>query len=264
MTAPAGERLLVDGHAHLYPCFETAAFLAAARANFAQAAAAMRLPPETPGCLLLTETASEGAFARLRETPLPPPWRAEWPEDEAAVILRDDPLGPPIVVIAGRQIQTAERVEVLAIGTDAPQRDGRPLEDVLDDLDRAGLPAILPWGLGKWLGRRGRLVRAALRARPGMLAGDNAGRPLGWPTPSAFEGHPVLPGTDPLPRPGAEAGVARFGFVLEGPLDRARPATFIRERLRRLAGQPECFGRRATPLRATLDQVRLRLTSRSL
>lgn len=247
-----GGRVAVDGHVHLYPAFDVGRWLEAAAANLAAAGRDVEA-----GVLLLTETADEGAFDRLGGG-VPAPWtRVACPEPAAHVLTRPGAL--PLVVVAGHQIETAERIEVLALAGPRPCPDGTPLDDVLAALAAAGTPAILPWGVGKWLGGRGRIVAKTLAAHPGVLLGDNAGRPRGWPAPAAFDGRVVLPGTDPLPRPGAEAGVGRYGFLLDGPLDAARPAADLCARLGRLASSPPRFGRRRGPLAATADQVRLRL-----
>lgn len=252
----SGAGFPVDGHVHLYSCFDLEGGLQAAQRNLKAARHKAGLPADAPGVLLLTETATEGAFARLaaRKTAS---WGCEQPE-ETALILRW-PDRPPLVVIAGRQFQSAERIEVLGIGTRAPGRDGAPLAQLLETLIAEEVPAILPWGVGKWLGRRGEIVAEIVAARPGLLLGDNAGRPAGWPDPALFADHVVLPGTDPLPRRGAEAGIGRYGFVLDGPLDLAQPASDLRRRLATLKTSPDPFGRRVSTLRALTDQIRLRL-----
>lgn len=252
----SGAGFPVDGHVHLYPCFDLEHGLDAAQANLATARRSTGLSDGSPGVLLLTETAAEGAFARLAALS-GTPWRLDRPEETALVLTR--PGAPPLVVVAGRQVQTAERIEVLAIGTTRPGGDGTPLADLLDALTAEGTPAILPWGVGKWLGKRGRLVAETAAARPDLLLGDNAGRPVGWPAPPAFAGRVVLPGTDPLPFRGAEAGIGRFGFVLPGDLDLAAPASDLRRRLGALKTSPRGFGRRSGPLRAARDQILLRL-----
>jgi hypothetical protein len=102
-------------------------------------------------------------------------------------------------------------------------------------------------------------VTEALAAHPGILLGDNAGRPLGWPAPAVFDRAPVLPGTDPLPYPGAEAGVGRYGFLLEGAIDLDRPGAAIRAQLAGLTASPRHIGRRVGPVGFIAGQTRIRL-----
>lgn len=258
-TPVSGDWVAVDGHVHLYSCFDLEAGLNAARTNLmaARSSTASPLDPhEVGGVILLTQTATEGAFERLltHDSPL---WRCEQADETALVLHWSD--GPPLVVIAGRQFQSAERIEVLGIGAHLTEPDGVPLTDILDILTGRDIPAILPWGVGKWLGQRGDLIAQTVSERPGILLGDNAGRPSGWPAPKLFDTSVVLPGTDPLPRRGSEAGIGRYGFLLEGRIDLVHPSRDMRQRLTELTATPRVFGRRVNPLLAMLNQVRLRL-----
>ncbi|MGB6222648.1 hypothetical protein [Haloferula sp.] len=160
-----------------------------------------------------------------------------------------------LLVIAGRQVVTAERVEVLALATASEFEDGRPLSETIESVKAAGGIAVLPWGVGKWFGERGRLVEQAVREH-GVMVGDNAGRPLGWPKPSLFSEFPVIPGSDPLKAEGEERMVGSYGFVLEADFDPKRPAESIRRSLRALESCPTTFGGRVGPTRFFFRQLR--------
>lgn len=260
------ETILVDGHVHLYGCADRGHFLSATVENMAAVARARNLT-RWAACLLFAETAHDDAFDALRNAAsLPRGWQAHpFPDDPAALTLRRTEGDAALTVIAGRQIITEEGLEVLALATARRFEDGQPARMVLGQLRAADIPAVLPWGVGKWLGRRGRLVAelVAEMGGPGLLLGDNAGRPPGWPRPRLFQagaacGVMVLPGTDPLPLPGAESAVGRFGFMLEGRLAPDHPSRDIAQRLMTLNSQPEMFGRRR-PLVAVLgEQIALR------
>ncbi|MEY8800942.1 hypothetical protein AB9K35_11565 [Leisingera sp. XS_AS12] len=192
---------------------------------------------------------------------MPVGWRLQrLPDDPAAAVLHRERDGAALTVIAGRQVITAERIEVLALATVRRFRDGCPAGELLAELWEAGIPAVLPWGVGKWLGRRGRLVAELLhvQAGPGLFLGDNAGRPRVWPTPALFRQRPVLPGSDPLPVPGAEVGAGGYGFALEGRLDQGRPATDLRARLMALTGNPRVTGGRRGLVAVLAEQFALR------
>jgi hypothetical protein len=65
--------ILVDTHAHLYPCHDLDRFLTAARRNFEQISA--RVAPARDRCtyiLCLTERSTEDAFANLLAARLRP------------------------------------------------------------------------------------------------------------------------------------------------------------------------------------------------
>jgi len=225
-------------------------------------------------CLLFTETARDSAFDDLRAADgavLSGGWTVQaLPDDLAAVLLHRGKDGAALTVIAGRQVVTAEGIEVLALATARRFEDGQSTGLLLNELRAAGIPAVLPWGLGKWMGRRGRLVAGLVRGQvgPGLLLGDNAGRPPGWGKPALFQsaavrGIAVLPGTDPLPLPGAEEGVGRYGFTLDGGLDPKQPAVDMARRLIALKDQPPVFGRRRALGTVLGEQIALRRRKRA-
>ncbi|WP_171060728.1 hypothetical protein [Poseidonocella sp. HB161398] len=272
MTIPVLDRLeagdvravALDGHVHFYPGADLSLALSAGRKNLVAGAAARGFPAVLP-CLMLTETVRENAFAALRSGEMAiPGWQLSGLRDDPAALVAADAEGRRILLVAGRQIVTAEKIEVLAFGMTGAHPDGRPLADVLAGLAELGHPAVLPWGLGKWLGRRGATlsVLVAEGRVPGRLLGDNAGRPPGWRSPllaaAAAAGIPVLPGTDPLPVPGAEAGIGRFGGLLDAPVDPARPAQGICARLAGRETALPVLGRRSGLARILSGQRALR------
>jgi hypothetical protein len=94
-----------------------------------------------------------------------------------------------------------------------------------------GAVTVAPWGFGKWLGSRGRLVASYLeRVNSNMFfVGDSGARLAGTPEPApirraAEKGIRNLPGSDPFPFPRHQARVARRGFMLDAELDPQRPS----------------------------------------
>lgn len=256
-------RTFIDGHVHIYDCADPARFLSAVARNLD----AVDRDPDAEGCLILTES---GDYRRFDDLADAAPgtldgWQVEpVPEDPAALKLVLG-TGRTVWLIAGRQIVTSERIEVLTIGTTARFPDDRPIRETLTALREAGVPAVLPWGVGKWTGGRGRLVVEifAEQGGRGVMLGDNGGRPRGWPKPSLFSEAearhiPIIPGTDPLPLPGAEDTVASFGFVLPGHLDPEAPARDLVRRIAALTDQPETFGRRRGLGTVVGEQIALR------
>jgi hypothetical protein len=217
----AVRRVLVDAHVHLYPVFDRGAFLAAA-VRHAHAAGA-----ELPW-LLFTETSKDFAFRALADAP-PEGWSVRRHADGRTLTLsgaaRQD-----VLITAGRQVQTAEGLELLTLGLDEPIPDGTPLREALARPVDAGALPVVPWGFGKWSGRRGRLL-AEFLAEPAavrLYLGDNGGRPWFWPTPRPFDqvgaaGRRVLPGSDPLPFAGHQGRAGSYGLCLDVPIEDERP-----------------------------------------
>jgi hypothetical protein len=240
---------LVDTHVHVHRCHELATMLDTATERFHAHRRRLNLPRDTPGCLILTETAGGSLFRRLAHGAHQSvwPWHVERLDEPCSLRLsRCD--RPALYLIAGRQIATSERLEVLAIGLEDKIRDGHDLSDTIHRvLARDALP-VIPWGLGKWWGRRGRLVRQQLDQRGGAVAlGDNAGRcrwlsPAPWIGQARANGIRVLAGSDPLPLVHEQAKVARLCSVIDVNFDPERPFATIIEGLRRDNAQPRSVG----------------------
>ena len=96
------------------------------------------------------------------------------------------------------------------------------------------------------------------------MLGDNGGRPGVLPAPAQWRlarrrGIKILPGTDPLPFASEGARAGGVGFVLEGPLDRERPAQDLKRLIREEAGQPRTYGRPEAFARFCRNQIRMKL-----
>ena len=263
-TAPG--KLLVDGHVHFHECFTWKTFLDGAAANFARARTALALDHQSPGCLMFTESAGMNQFRRLAEHPdlaRLAGWRAECHDGNALTFSHGT--REVIVLVAGRQIVTTEGLEVLALGCADELPDGRPIDDVIRDVSaRGALPAI-PWGFGKWGGRRGQRLRGLIEddTVPQFYLADNGGRAGQLPRPSLFawaerQGMVVLGGSDPLPLPRDVARAGSFGFILDGWPSSTEPAAAIKSRLRALAGSPPTFGQLSSLRQMVRAQVGLR------
>lgn len=249
---------LVDAHVHVHPCFSIQTFLDGAARSFRRAASDLGLSGSFTGCLLLAEMAGVRWFQQAREE-----GALLTTEDESSLVaVRDS--GERLILVAGRQIATRERLEVLALGRDVDVPDGRSLEETLLKVRQSGALPVLPWGVGKWWGRRGELVAEALAREGELYLGDNSGRLRLAGMPKLLcvgreRGRIVLPGTDPLPFPHHAGRAGSFGFVLEGPLDARRPAEDLLRRVRTLRGQPRTYGRGATLPGFLRDQASLQL-----
>lgn len=267
--------LLVDAHVHIYPCYNTARVFDCAAANFAAAARALdgAKPHGYAGVLCLVESAAEQFMGGVRAERARVwrgrhgYWELEQGSEPETLVVRCGHLR--LALVAGRQLVTRERLEVLALGTTAPLADGRPIEATLAAVSEAGAAAVLPWGVGKWLGARGTVVDRIL-ADPQwrhVFLGDNGNRLALSPDPQRFAtarlaGRSVLPGSDPLPLPGEEERVGAYGFAVDVELDALRPAAALLSVLRSNAAFA-AFGRRAGVVDFVGNQLKLRLRNRA-
>jgi hypothetical protein len=141
---------------------------------------------------------------------------------------------------------------------------------VLDAIRAAGAIPVLPWGVGKWLGARGRIVADVLRSSPprSVCIGDNGGRWRALPAPLQFalaaqRGIVILPGSDPLPLAHDVRRVCSYVCTLEGAIDPGAPGRSIIESLAGLALSPAPRGSRVGLVTFVRNQVALRLSRRA-
>ncbi len=267
---PPAPSILIDAHVHLYDCFDRVTFFDTARANFQRSARDLGLPDDTPGCLMLTETAHDHAFeALIAQHELDNGrWRFHPASEGRSLIAALD--GQDVMtVIAGRQIVTHEGLEVLALCCNEQFNDDRPIEHTIEKVIEAdGLP-VLPYGVGKWSGARGviisKLIDSPLGSR--LCLGDNAGRLALGGEPGHFEkgrehGIWVLPGTDPLPFASQESRVGSYGLILDTAINRDKPATSLLTHLQSLDAQPRTYGKTDGLVSFLAKQVRMQARKR--
>jgi hypothetical protein len=257
---------------HLHRCFDPAGFLDSARENF-RAAAEQAGRSNSIGCLWLTDPPEDRSFHRLSRGNLAGRRMDRWslsPTSEPTSLLAVHDSGDRLLLLAGRQIASRERFEVLALGSEVDFSSGQSLGDTIAAVREGGAVAVVPWGFGKWWFRRSRLLAHALRTLPtrGLFVGDNAARPRLFPRPPLFDlaaSRKIynLPGSDPLPLRWEIRKPGRLGAVLEGPLDLSRPVASLLQMLRELRAQPPLFGTPDSVAGFVRSQVGLRLRQRT-
>lgn len=254
-TPPAARTrvLLVDAHVHIHDCFDVDKFFAHAFDNFRVEAGRSNHADAFDGMLLLTECAGVDRFGELHRIGIPAApagntWNVSETNESVSLRLEGDD-GRRLFVVSGRQIVTDERLEVLALGMRDTVADGQPIRAVIEKVQASGALCVLPWGFGKWTGRRGRIVRELLDEDLGdnLFLGDNAGRLGLWSRPREFamadeRGIPILPGTDPLPWPSEVSAAAAFGSVLDCAIDPATPFADVRRYLVDQRGRCRPYG----------------------
>jgi hypothetical protein len=130
--------------------------------------------------------------------------------------------------------------------------------------------AVIPWGFGKWLGRRGSLVDQVLeeaRRRPGLFLGDNGGRSRLWPRPGRLSkakkmGLPLLSGTDPLPFASQTDRAGAFGIWIKAQVSASQPAGDLKQLLKDPATRVQPYGRLTGPLRFVYLQAAMQMVKR--
>jgi len=269
--------LLIDVHVHLYDCYDLDRFLDGARGRFEEAAARLRIHGACLGVLCLMERAGQAWMERLSRQRGSPGeaslevaggWRASRTAETCSLWL-DDPRGRRILVVGGGQMVTSEGLEVLGLAMHDRVPDGLTLDECVSAVRRAdGLP-VIPWGFGKWSGKRGRLLERFLleRVEPGsVFLGENGGRPAFLKEPRMFRlagrlGIRVLAGSDPLPLPWDGVRAGGFGTALKGELDEWHPAQSLKSLLGLKDLKPALYGEPVSLWVFLRNQLMLRLRS---
>jgi hypothetical protein len=256
----------IDGHVHFHTPANVERTLAAAVRNLRSAVPGRE--DKLLGGLLLAEAAGEQVFAWLCAQANVGRWAVETVASERHSLWLADGTSR-VLIVCGRQVRAAHGIEVLALGTDRRFRDREALESTIDHVRESGAIAALPWGFGKWIGRRGAIVRELLAAqsRDDLWLGDNGGRLRALRRPRLLEegerrGMRVLPGSDPFPFGSDFRRVGGIGFLLHGPVDRARPWASIHAALLRLPASPPAFGGGTGWLRFGFNQLWIQVHTR--
>ena len=261
---------LVDAHVHYHPVFGWSRFLEGVLSNTARVSGEdPSVGAVTTTCLLLADPPGTDSLRELREGPgtsLPPDWDLRTPDRGRGVVLTPPHGAPRIVLLAGRQLRTTERLELLALDCVETIPDGLSLNDAVDRAGEAGAIRVIPWGFGKWTLSRRRTVERVLTERPmsGLHVGDNGNRPGLSPLPRLLgpdrPGDVLnLPGSDPLPFPDHARRAASCGFVLPGDPDLDSPGASIRKALGSLTRDPPIVASRRSPVAFVADQLRMQL-----
>lgn len=242
---------LIDGHVHYYPNFDRDRFFDSALANFRSAARAYASNTEYAGWLLLAESAGMHHFRRFRDTAGQTDdgvWTIQATGEAESLVARRD-AGAALLLVAGRQIITAEGLEVLALCCDASPDDGRPLGAAVAAARSLDAIVVLPWAFGKWWLRRGDLIDEFVNSvePTRIFLGDNGGRTRLGPRPRPFRvaesrGIGILPGSDPFPLRFDAGRTGSFGFVIDGTIERSRPAAGLKRLLRNGVDSPLPYG----------------------
>lgn len=265
MTQVSNSVVLCDTHAHLHAGCDISATWDAAYRNLSRVAAGRAFA----AVVFLADMAGQTFFDDLHVSTgsrIGSAWTVSETEEAVSVNLtRDD--GARITVIAGSQVVSSERIEVLLLGTRKRIGDGLPLNAVLQSAKEGEGWTVLPWGVGKWIGKRGELVETVLRSDPdgSLWAGDNGNRPWFWPEPKVFSWTrhrrvPVLRGTDPLRIPRDTFRIGSFGNRIVCDFDPDRAFGSLDKAFRSGVCEMDVSGSCMGLVRFVANQIRLRLS----
>jgi hypothetical protein len=264
--AAAPGSFVVDAHVHFHRPGLVAPTLRAALDNFSTVTGRVH---GCAGALLLAQARHERVFEWLCAQRRADEWAFDSVADEPQTLMATTPDGRSVAIVNGRQVRADCGLEVLAIGTSECFDDGASFDAVLAQVSASDALPVIPWGFGKWTGRRGRLVRTTLARsdRRRLCVGDNGGRLQAWPEPRILRqaraaGFRILPGSDPFPFGGDYRRVGRFGLRLDIEPPAVGLWRAIRTQLTGDSPMPESYGTRLDPARFAFNNLGIQLTRR--
>ncbi len=265
--------ILIDAHIHVHPSVSIDRLLDAAWENFTHISKELSAPPFSY-VLMLAEGKQNNVFSTLlanSQTIATPPtkgWDYVQTKETNSVIARQDDKN--IFIIAGRQLISNEQLELLALFCPRIFKDNDHSLKTLAQLvtDEGGIP-LLAWGVGKWMGKRRKIIEDFLTEPPvpHFFVGDNGNRPIFWPHPRLLnnaqqQGIVSIAGSDPLPIKNHELRAGSYGgYIEEECLNEDTPAETLKKIL---ISSPRIipFGRRAGLISFFSDQIQANLKKR--
>jgi hypothetical protein len=238
--------ILIDAHVHIYDCFSLDAFFNAAYSNMESAANQLGAGNQFRGILLLAETAEDNWFdilagsADCRDTPdyrQPDSWTFHCTREDCSLYACSGAT-KSLILISGHQTITAEGLELISILSRDKYQDGVTLLNLFEKVSKKGDISVVPWGVGKWSGERGKILKKFIASvnDKKLFLGDISARPYFWPRPWLFQKAEaknihVLPGSDPLPLAEGYKRTGSFGFVINKLLPDQNPSEFLKREL---------------------------------
>jgi hypothetical protein len=130
--------IIADAHVHINDCFDLSQMLDSALNNFRQTSQKKGYENNFTGILFLTETSKQNWFNQLVKAKQQIKNWIFKPTSETVSLVAKNELNQRLLLIAGRQIVTAENLEVLALITEQNFADGLPLEATIQAIIAAG------------------------------------------------------------------------------------------------------------------------------
>ncbi len=220
--------LIIDTHAHIYPAYDVSRFFNSAVQHL------KHLAPSAYRAIVLTERVQENFFSALKERTITGDFSILDTSESTSIDIRISS-GKHLAVIAGKQVNSYEGLEVLALGASQPVPDRNPLRDTLTFIREHGGVPVIPWSFGKWVGKRKKVLMDLLASSDpkDFLLGDIIGHGGFLAAQDILDhaatlGFRTVHGTDPLPMSSDETLVGRYATLLECTFDRTRPSEALK------------------------------------
>jgi hypothetical protein len=269
--------ILFDVHVHIYDCFSLQNFFDSAIKNFKNETRKNGIDADFQGIIVLTDWLKENWFQyffdSMEKNKIAYPktignWSFHRTKEHISLVARRTD-GESLFVVAGKKIITAENLEVLALATKMGFDVRIPLVPILDQIKQYDAIPVIPWAVGKWMGKRGRVIKDLLdkSTEPDYFLCDNGNRPNFWPRPTFFnyaekKGIRVLAGSDALHFASEACRVGSFANLTHGTIDPDYPAMELKKMLRNPNTRIQTYGKLEKPVRFFRNQLAMQLLKR--
>lgn len=269
--------ILFDVHVHIYDCFSFQNFFDSAIKNFKNEIKKNGIDADFQAIIVLTDWLKENWFQYLIDSIEKNKiayqntignWSFHRTKENISLVARRTD-GESIFIVAGKKIITSENLEVLALATQVAFDVGIPLVAILDQIKQYDAIPVIPWAVGKWIGKRGRVIKGLLdnATEPDYFLCDNGNRPNFWPRPTLFDyaekkGIQVLAGSDALHFASEACRVGSFANLTHGTIDPDYPATGLKKMLRDPKTRIRTYGKLEKPVRFFRNQLAMQLLKR--
>jgi len=272
---PENNLILIDTHLHIYDCYDVLRFFKEANRNLSGNQKKLKLAEKFVGILFLTESNAFNYFDKLQDNSnniikdLENEGFFRKKSDEDCSLIFETFDSNFIIIIAGQQIITEEKLEVLSLGTKQKIEYSLSLEETVNRINDFGAIPVLPWGVGKWLGKRNEVLNTFIKKNLAakFFLGDNSGRLAMMKIPAVFKASGqnkklVLRGSDPLPIRLQEKKAGSFGFYFVSDIDILNPFRDVKKMIYNLESDPDNYGKLENFFDFFKNQIMLRLDKR--
>jgi hypothetical protein len=269
--------ILFDVHVHIYDCFSLQNFFDSAIKNFKNEIRKNGIDADFQAVIVLTDWIKENWFQYFIDSidknkmvykNTIDNWSFHRTKENISLVARR-PDGENIFIVAGKKIITSENLEILALATNTEFDVGIPLVAILDQIIKNDAIPVIPWAVGKWIGKRGKVIKDLLdnTSKPDFFLCDNGNRPNFWPRPPLFDyaekkGFRVLAGSDALHFASESYRVGNFANLTHGAIDPDYPAMDLKKMLLDPKTRIRTYGKLEKPVRFFRNQMAMQLLKR--
>lgn len=259
--------LIIDSHIHIHECYDLETFFDSAFNNFSK----YSYDSEYQSALCLTESYGANIFEKLKKTAKNniPIGKYSLNLTNSSNVLKINNKHP-LFIISGKQIITKENLEVLAIGLENEYDDGIRIEKVLSDVINSHCIPIIPWGFGKWIGKRKKILENLILNNEyfPIFLGDNGNRTWFLHKSRLFKIAQRknifnLQGSDPLPFSREVTKPGSYGIILDDCLDERNPFESLYQILIHTESQFQVYGKLESLLYFLKNQISMQLVKRN-